>query len=496
MESTASLQNELAKSNRKVSRLSPNLYPLWRAEQARAAALRDDDRDAPPERLLQAVWLNQRITREHLKTSDGRPVRVLHPGIWNHEAGPDFRDAVLQFGSNALCVGDVEIDLEPGCWRSHGHEGNPAYAKVLLHVVWDGTGKSALPTLALKAFLDAPLAELAHWLGSETGKKLPGALAGQCAAPLKDLPAETLAELLQQAAQVRLQGKAAQIEARARQAGWEQALWEGLCAALGYKHNVWPMRRLAELLPHLTAREKVPCESAFPLQARLLGVSGLLPAELSRKEAGADSHLRRIWDAWWRERDRFSDMILPRAAWRFNGLRPANHPQRRLALVAHWRTDASFVKRLEQWFTVSDAAPTPADSLLKVLQVADDDFWSWHWTFRSARLVKSQPLLGAARVTDLAVNVLLPWFWARAVAGLNEPMRAIAEARYHAWPAAEDNSLLKLARERLLATASPRTLRTAAQQQGLLQIVRDFCGQSDALCTGCRFPELVRSIGK
>jgi hypothetical protein len=29
----------------------------------------------------------------------------------------------------------------------------------------------------------------------------------------------------------------------------------------------------------------------------------------------------------------------------------------------------------------------------------------------------------------------------------------------------------------------------------LLQIVRDFCEHSNALCESCRFPELVRSWG-
>jgi len=31
-------------------------------------------------------------------------------------------------------------------------------------------------------------------------------------------------------------------------------------------------------------------------------------------------------------------------------------------------------------------------------------------------------------------------------------------------------------------------------QQGLLQIVRDFCAHSNALCENCRFPELVRGL--
>ena len=107
---------------------------------------------------------------------------------------------------------------------------------------------------------------------------------------------------------------------------------------------------------------------------------------------------------------------------------------------------------------------------------------------------KSQPLLGAQRVTDLAVNVILPWFWMRAVAGKSAEAQQSAEHRYLAWPKAEDNAVLRLARQRLFGGARARALKTAALQQGLLQIVRDFCEHSNALCENCRFPELVRSL--
>jgi hypothetical protein len=66
------------------------------------------------------------------------------------------------------------------------------------------------------------------------------------------------------------------------------------------------------------------------------------------------------------------------------------------------------------------------------------------------------------------------------------------ERRFFAWPASEDNAVLKLARRRLLDTDRKLKAR-AALQQGLLQVVRDFCQQSNALCQNCRFPELVRA---
>jgi hypothetical protein len=428
----------------------------------------------------------------------------------------------------------VEVDLRVGGWRAHGHDRNPNFKNVLLHVVWDEVGVHALasakppaqpgsacrnrgtpdksklelqpspPTLAIGDKLDAPIAELGLWLENDSPRVLPENLRGQCCVALRELDETRQGKILDAAARVRFQAKAGQFRARARHVGWEQALWEGLFRALGYKHNLWPMQNLAESRSRWTPGADTP----FALQARLLGISGLLPAELPRTEAGGDGYLRRVWDCWWRERDEFGDCILPRAVWKFHGLRPANHPQRRLALAAHWLVDKKLISKIENWSVaeISDGraalprgqadqqvSPTKLlDSLREILEVERDEFWSWHWTFRSARLKKPQPLLGDARVTDLAVNVILPWLWTRAAEGKNGRLQRVIEHRYAVWPQAEDNSILKLARQRLLGVGRSRALRSASAQQGLIQITRDFCEHSNAVCENCRFPELVR----
>ena len=474
-----------------MSTPSANLYARWRAQRGPGQSLREDNAAFPSEHLLQIIWQQQRLLRDQLKTLDGQTVRVLHPGFKNHEAGPDFRNAVVRIEGEPAVHGDVEVDLKPGGWRAHGHDRNPNFRRVVLHVIWEGERAVAdgLPVVALQGRLDAPLTELSASLGGDSLKSLPENLRGQCCGPLRELPSERLTKLLHEAAEVRWRNKAGQLQARARQAGWEQALWEGLFRALGYKQNTWPMQSLAETRTHWFS----PRCAARECQSRLFGISGLLPAELTRTRTGADGYLRRIWDQWWREREQFSDYILPKEAWRFNGLRPANHPQRRLALAAHWLAAGDLPAKLEKWFTATVPDEALAETLLEALQVERDEFWSWHWTFRSARLAKAQPMLGAARVTDLAVNVILPWFWIRATEGGNEKLRRAAKHRYFHWPAAEDNSVLRLARQRLLGGATARALPGAAAQQGLLQILRDFCDHSNALCESCKFPELVRS---
>jgi hypothetical protein len=485
---------------------SENFYARWRAQTCGQNILRDEQ--FPAERLVQAIWQHQRLRRGELKTAGGKSVRVFHPGFANLEGGPDFRGAVLQIGGDAPCSGDVEIDLQANGWRAHGHDRNPNFQNVTLHVVWDNAGghvpahhpdAGATPAiLCVKNFLDAPLAELSLSLENESLRSLPESLRGKCCAPLRELGAAKSSALLEQAARVRLENKAAQMRARAKNGGWEQALWENLFRALGYKHNVWPMQHLAEHRTRLAAllENLAAAETLLALQARLLGMSGLLPDELTRVEKSSDGYLRRAWDSWWHERDSFSDVILPRAVWRFHGLRPANHPRRRLALASHWLANKKFIPKIENWIAAEKGAATAAAcrQLMEILQVGRDDFWSWHLTFKSPRLKKPLPLLGDGRVTDLAINVILPWLWIRAAEGGNQKIQTEVERRYFAWPPAEDNSVLKLARERLLGTSNEKILKTAAQQQGLIQIVRDFCERSNAACDHCKFPELVREL--
>jgi hypothetical protein len=480
-------------------------YADWRNQSRVGDVLHDKD-GFPTERLLQAIWRHQRLLRDQLKTLDGKNVRVLHPGFVSAEGGPDFSGAVIQIGGEPPRSGDVEIDLRSNGWHAHGHDRNPNFKNVILHVVWNAAGVHASacqnlktpdklklelqplpPTLFIMDKLDTTLGELSQWLEGDAVSALPENLRGKCSTSLREFDEPQLAELLRQAAGVRLETKAAQFSARARHAGWEQSLWEGLFRALGYKHNAWPMQNLAETRLLWSHGAKSP----FAFQARLLGISGLLPAELTRSQKSSDAYLRRVWDGWWRDRDEFAEIILPRVVWKFHGLRPANHPQRRLALAAHWLADNNFVSKIESWCAADPGDNAPPNSLLKILQVERDEFWSWHWTFKSARLPKPQPLLGGTRATDLAVNVILPWLWARAAKGKSAGLRNEIERRYFDWPAAEDNSILKLARQRLLGTSNRRALRNAAEQQGLMQIVRDFCAHSNAICENCRLPSLA-----
>src|SRR2546422_10042541 len=109
-----------------MSGISSSFYAQWRLRYGVVTVLREEG-ETPPERLLQAVWQHQRLLRDQLKTLDGRPVQVLHPGFRSAEGGPDFRSAIIQLGEEAARTGDIEVDLRSSGWRAHGHDQNPAF---------------------------------------------------------------------------------------------------------------------------------------------------------------------------------------------------------------------------------------------------------------------------------------------------------------------------------------------------------------------------------
>ncbi len=89
--------------------------------------------DAGPleERELTALWLLGRVPTVLL------PDPVLRPGRAGRGPGPDVREAAVVLESGVVACGDVEVHLRASDFVHHGHAADPAYAGVLLHLVWE-----------------------------------------------------------------------------------------------------------------------------------------------------------------------------------------------------------------------------------------------------------------------------------------------------------------------------------------------------------------------
>src|SRR5438477_9184824 len=82
---------------------------------------------------LQARWFAGDFGKEFVSTN-GDKIEIIQFGVWNREAGPDFRDAAIRINSSEPVRGCIEIDLLDRSWETHGHAINPAFEATVLHV--------------------------------------------------------------------------------------------------------------------------------------------------------------------------------------------------------------------------------------------------------------------------------------------------------------------------------------------------------------------------
>ena len=156
-----------------------------------------------------------------------------------------------------------------------------------------------------------------------------------------------------------------------------------------------------------------------------------------------------------------------------SGQRPMNHPQRRLAALA---------RIVEQWPRVRAlrAACVP-EAISDFFAAIRDPYWDFHYTVTSKTAAKRMALVGESRVTEMLANVFFP------IGIAADPARW---AEFCELPAPLSNRRVETAMLRLFGgePRDARMLRSAAIQQGLLQIYEDFCQRDASDCEQCLFP--------
>lgn len=83
--------------------------------------------------LLHYVWKHKILPLKELKSTLGNNIEIIDPGLQNRNAGPDFFNAKVKI-NGTLWVGNVEIHQNTSDWFKHGHDRNPAFDSVILHV--------------------------------------------------------------------------------------------------------------------------------------------------------------------------------------------------------------------------------------------------------------------------------------------------------------------------------------------------------------------------
>jgi hypothetical protein len=422
----------------------------------------------PNELELQARWFAGDFGKQFVSTS-GDKIDIVQFGTWNREAGPDFRDAAIRMNGSDPIRGCIEIDLLDRSWETHGHATNPAFEESVLHVFVEKSGRQFFTRTKSNRNVPQVCVDPTILPDAFSGN-IPLARPGRCQSPLKDLPEERVNSVLDAAAQFRLQQKAVRIRNKIGNHGRDEALFQDLAAALGYKENKLPFTLIAQRLPLKLLHEKR--EEA---EVMLFGLAGFLETpDLSVFKGSTRKYIRTLWDRWWPHRDAMQRIILPAKVWRMSGTRPVNHPQRRLAALSMIVREWSGFRRM-----LGRKSAVGTNDFFSELE---HPFWKFHYTLTSDTSPKEMALIGESRVAEILANVLFAFWFS------NDPEVWPAYAQL---PARLSNRRLETAATRLFGNDPRRRqfLKTVAHQQGLLQIYEDFCMQDNSDCAQCPFPE-------
>ncbi|MCQ2396976.1 MAG: DUF2851 family protein [Lentisphaeria bacterium] len=230
------------------------------------------------ERFLQIIW-NERLLCVRPVCVDGRPLRVVSTGLWNRAKGPDFRGAAVLLDEQ-LHRGDVEVHRYASDWFAHGHQNDPAYDSVVLHVVWeDDMAESSkihgMATFELKNHLQPSWEQFLQSVEAAFYPHAREIQPGACALRWALTDDEHLRKILSDAGAARFSRHGRELLRRGGESGLEQSLYERIFEALGYSANREQFRALAQALPLSALAEYANDRNA--LTALIFGTAGLLP---------------------------------------------------------------------------------------------------------------------------------------------------------------------------------------------------------------------------
>lgn len=245
------------------------------------------------ERVIQKIWHRQDfLSTARLQTLSGKSLRIINPGRWNFQEGPDFREAQLEIDEQAL-IGDVEVHFYSKDWFAHAHERNPNFEHTVLHGVLFPPHKNeplAITSngrrLETFVFLDCLAHDLEAYAQNEIILGLEGRYHSDLVDRFLELPLTQRRGLFKEKARVRWHQKKIYAQRRLAAHSWAESCHQLCLEALGYRRNRGAMGSLA---------------LEFPLKA--MRKAGLTATDLFTRQKGS---------------------------WKLSGIRPANHPRVRL----------------------------------------------------------------------------------------------------------------------------------------------------------------------
>jgi hypothetical protein len=418
-----------------------------------------DESGMTDEFFLQSLWQYSLYRPEALRSTCGECITVVHPGKRNQFSGPDFEEARIRV-ADTLLVGSVELHIRSSDWMAHGHHRDPAYDRIILHVVWEDDAPKMLPqsvpVLELSAHVPASVLHRYRYL-HESLSAIP------CEQHLSKVNPLTKKAWLTRLLAERWEQRFRHWESilQQHQGDWRVLLYWRLAENFGFKTNAAPFLALAQSIPmQLLGRHH---DQLFQLEALLFGQAGFLQKEFT------EEYPFRLRQEYQFLRRKYRLDPAPVHLWKFMRLRPANFPTLRIAQFA------MLIHRSFHLFQhiVAESQLSELTELFEGVQASE--YWQYHFRFEDhAQKKPARRALGADAVRNIIVNTVAPLrFMFGAQTGIDvypEQSLALLEG-------------LEPERNALITEWERRgwTPVNAAESQGLLELFQNYCNRKRCL---------------
>lgn len=408
------------------------------------------------EKLLQFIWQFSLYQPGNLTTDEGETITVIHPGRYNTDAGPDFLEAKVRIG-NTVLVGHIELHLNASDWNRHGHQNDPAYQNIILHVVYNNDVARVVENvsvLELAQHIPASIIEQ-HSNFIKATAKIP------CAtqlATIRDITRESwLSRLLAERWEEKLVTWKELLASSTDD--WRNLLYWRMAFNFGFKVNSVPFQMLAQSLPlNILAKHR---ESLMQIEALLFGQAGMLEGEFK------DEYPNELKKEYAYLRQKYKLQPIAVHLWKFLRLRPANFPTIRITqFAALVHRSVHLFSQIVETHTMKEIQP--------LLEVSVSAYWKEHFIFDEAQEAATNKKLGKSSIENIVINTIAPIQFLYASRHGNAQQQERALQLLDAVPA-EDNNILKLWKE------SNWTAQNAAQSQSLLQLYNNYCAKKRCL---------------
>ena len=413
------------------------------------------------EQLLHYTWKHKIFPFHELRTTDGRLLEVLNPGIHNTDAGPDFIGAKIKLDGTEW-VGNVELHLKTSDWFRHHHDTDTAYENIILHVATDidqplfYPNGQEIPQLQLEvpAYVRENFAELNQ-----------NDCRPRCRNVMPHLSTFLVHNWMTSLTLERFEERTRQIMERRESLNknWEDTLFVTLARNFGFGINGDAFEQWAHSIPMMAVGKHR--DDLFQIEAIFFGQAGLLDVYYE------DEYYQRLQKEYHYLRQKFSLTPMNGSAWKFLRLRPQNFPHIRIAQLA--------MLYYEQRFNLSRLLDAENfNEMASLLLTHVSDYWLTHYTFASQPTKPIEKTLSPSSIQLLIINSIAPIFFAY---GKYKSDQSLCERAFSLWQQLppENNAII-----RDWASAGI-TCDNAADTQALIQLHRNYCQRRD--CLRCQF---------